>query len=663
MLTLQQEFQFIEWSTGDTISNIVIHHPGFFAVTVSDGNECFGYDTIEVMSYPEIEVDITGDVTFCTQEEVVLGLAGEFSEYFWSVGSFNATILVNQPGWYFVTVTDDNGCMGSDSIFLEQLLPSVTQIHQEICAGETIEFNNQLLGEQGVYYDTLFAGAQNACDSLIVLSLEIIHPIVDTLIQSIEEGDSIYFNNEWLTESGVYSDSLIASVTFCDSIVFLDLEVYPYFAVYDTLEWTICSGEEIQFNGHIYSQTGQFRDTIYSNSALVPDTVFWINIEVVAPESGFVIYELCQGDSLFYEDLWHYEHKVFVDTLLTIDGCDSIVITELKFAELFVEITTAIPPLCFGDSSGVIEVDIVSSLSEYEILWNTGERQLLLEHLPAGEYQFTVTNTYGCIEEKFVSLSHPQQMKASLDTHLDCNNPGVAHFIVDHISGGTAPYLYSIEGQNFHTGNQLSAPAPGIYEPIIEDANGCHLQMAPVIVDSVLAIELDWTETYIHLGDSVQLSAFPNFVPVEILWSPANFLSCNDCLSPFAFPERTSTFSVAMQTIDGCWLENNLTVFVDQTVDVYAPTAFSPNGDGINDYFILFTGQGISEIQQLEIFDRWGNQVYRQHNLLPNDETAGWDGNFNGKPMDQGVFVYTTVVKKQSGDLLEFHGEFLLLRE
>jgi len=74
-------------------------------------------------------------------------------------------------------------------------------------------------------------------------------------------------------------------------------------------------------------------------------------------------------------------------------------------------------------------------------------------------------------------------------------------------------------------------------------------------------------------------------------------------------------------------------VVVEKPYSLYSPNAFSPDGDGVNDFFNI-SGQKIEDFQ-IEIFNRWGQMVYKSFDL--ND---GWDGTFNGKKLPTGTYVY-----------------------
>ena len=80
-------------------------------------------------------------------------------------------------------------------------------------------------------------------------------------------------------------------------------------------------------------------------------------------------------------------------------------------------------------------------------------------------------------------------------------------------------------------------------------------------------------------------------------------------------------------------------VSVEKPYALYSPNAFSPDGDGINDLFKI-SGQGMNDFQ-IEIFNRWGQMVYKS-----NDLSNGWDGTFKGKNLPTGTFVYKIKTSK-----------------
>ena len=97
---------------------------------------------------------------------------------------------------------------------------------------------------------------------------------------------------------------------------------------------------------------------------------------------------------------------------------------------------------------------------------------------------------------------------------------------------------------------------------------------------------------------------------------------------------------------------------------VFIPNSFSPNGDGINDYFQIYGAHlsGITVVN-MSIFDRWGNQLFEQK-LFPADSIDGlwWDGTFRGKSLDESIVVYFIELESGGGSVTRYKGELQILR-
>lgn len=106
----------------------------------------------------------------------------------------------------------------------------------------------------------------------------------------------------------------------------------------------------------------------------------------------------------------------------------------------------------------------------------------------------------------------------------------------------------------------------------------------------------------------------------------------------------------------------SIIVLQPQGSDVYAPNAFSPNGDGINDAFTLFGNEKIEAIENLTIFDRWGGMVFYAEGIAPNDLSKGWTGEWRGKQANQGVYTWMATVKLADGTNKLLAGDVTLLR-
>lgn len=231
-------------------------------------------------------------------------------------------------------------------------------------------------------------------------------------------------------------------------------------------------------------------------------------------------------------------------------------------------------------------------------------------------------------------------------------------------SGGNPLYQYSLDGSNFQPITTYTGLFSGEYMVWIQDIKGCRDSTDLVLVEPPpFAVDAGPDQT-INLGDETSLRAtvladFPTFF---LEWTGDSTLSCFDCLDPTVFPSGNTTYSVTAINPAGCTATDSVTIFVQIIRPVFIPSAFSPNDDGINDFFPVFAGKQARVVRRMLIFDRWGNQVYEGTDLPLNEETGGWDGSFNGKKMDPAVFTYYIEIEFIDNVVLPYSGDVTLFR-
>jgi gliding motility-associated-like protein len=286
----------------------------------------------------------------------------------------------------------------------------------------------------------------------------------------------------------------------------------------------------------------------------------------------------------------------------------------------------------------------------------------------AGNYQLTVTDLEnGCIDSStvVVTASFLEFFELQLSDPPCFNETGSLE--ITQVAGGVAPYTYSINGGGlFETQSFFPNLEAGVYEVVIQDADGCTLQqMTELIQPAPLELTIDPIVT-IELGDAYQLEANINIPTDEIgsvSWSPAEGLSCVDCLDPLASPLDNTTYEITLIDTEGCRTVSEVLVKVDSRPRVYIPNIFSPDVDGDNERFLIFAADNhVREIRTFQIFTRWGEQVYQANQFLPNDPDYGWDGTFRGELMNPGVFVYFAEIEFLDGQVELFKGSVTLVR-
>ncbi|MBK8706196.1 MAG: gliding motility-associated C-terminal domain-containing protein, partial [Saprospiraceae bacterium] len=193
----------------------------------------------------------------------------------------------------------------------------------------------------------------------------------------------------------------------------------------------------------------------------------------------------------------------------------------------------------------------------------------------------------------------------------------------------------------------------------MEDANGCRWETS-IELENPPAISVNaGPNVTIFYGDSTRLEAdiTPSSGNYTITWTPSDSLSCTSCPQPLATPDSTVTYHVLVTDENGCTATDEVTVFIKFKPDVYIPNSFSPNGDNINDIFMIYAGDRIDKILELEIYSRWGESVFYVANFLPNDPQYGWNGMHRGKPAVLDVYAYFAIVLYKDGKQKLFKGD------
>ena len=320
-----------------------------------------------------------------------------------------------------------------------------------------------------------------------------------------------------------------------------------------------------------------------------------------------------------------------------------------------------------------LEVQILSPLNEFSLDWTdpdgstftTSNLERVVEE--TGIYFLLVTDLVsGCTETETIVISPdpggPTDAIFSLQSP-SCFGEDDGAIVIDSVIGGVGPFLFSFEnGNSFVTANQLGRLTAGTYPVDIQDANGCTWS-TEILLSQPNEFVVDLGDnSEVLLGDSLRLFGdFSN--PVDtFFWNDTSFLSCVNCIDPFAKPENTSEIILTAIDTNGCQSSDVILLSVDKERKIYIPSAFSPNGDGQNDRFTIYGGNGISVIEYLQVFNRWGALVFEQRGFSPNAEPLGWDGTFKGESAQNGVYIYQMKVVFVDGFEIFYQGDVTIIR-
>lgn len=284
-----------------------------------------------------------------------------------------------------------------------------------------------------------------------------------------------------------------------------------------------------------------------------------------------------------------------------------------------------------------------------------------ISNLAGGKYRVEIDDATGCTVSYDFTLTEPSPLHATATTlPIECGNPYSGAISVT-AKGGVPPYVYRLNDTEEQTFPEYSKLTAGIYRISVVDARGCIFPLEPIAFRAPTPVSMDLSDNRtIRLGDTVVLNTASQQISSTsgtFEWFPARGLSCTDCPAPAAAPSVTTEYTVTYTNEDNCSISDRVVVTVNELPHIYAPTAFSPNGDDINDVFRVYRGGSVVSVTDLRIFDRWGELIWVQDS----EEDPGWDGTFRGKPMTGAVFAYVGSVLLRNGMSVPIKGSVTLI--
>jgi gliding motility-associated-like protein len=239
------------------------------------------------------------------------------------------------------------------------------------------------------------------------------------------------------------------------------------------------------------------------------------------------------------------------------------------------------------------------------------------------------TNLSGCSGSK----SHDIAVVAGVVPVITSSSDGICpdQSMVLSISGDYKVINWS-DGSISNTSTINQA---GTYTVNTVDVNGCTGKGEIIIEDNPpLTLDVTADKTVLIPGQSAQLQANVNG-NVSFLWTPAESLSDSTISNPIASPQVTTTYGVVC-TADGlCPAQKTITIQVSTDLAILKiPNVFSPNGDGINDMWLIPGMEAFPDCT-LSLYDQNGRKLLEEKGY-----TNFWDGNYSGKPVTEGTYYF-----------------------
>jgi gliding motility-associated-like protein len=690
------------WDNGQTGATATGLAAGTYTATITDANGCDATISVNIFEPAILEIpQITTTNVNCkggsdgTASAFVNGGTFPYS-FSWSNGETTQVINNLAAGTYFVTVTDGNGCTANSSVIITEpsaFLVGVINVNDALCDGTAsgqlaAVISGGTLPASGDYTYVWSNGASTPVVSAVTAgtySLTVIDANGCTLDLSatVGNGGSINANIVASADASCFGgNDGSATVTATGGTGGLtyqwsdpagqtnptatNLAAGTYYvtvndangcAVVDSV--TVGEADAFTINTNVTDvacfgeNSGQLSIT---GASVTPGQILWSNAQV-----GNAASNLSAG--------------AYSVTVTSIDGCTQTFnynITQPTALELSIDQTS--PILCNDDSTGALAATVNGGTANYSYSWTDGVNGPNRSNLPAGTYTLQVTDANGCTVAEVSQLGNPTAIGFSFVDAMGvaCVGDNNGFIQVQGTGGSTAlgNYEYSLDGQNWQSGNLFPNLTDGQYDIYVRDQNGCIAEDSVEVAaaDSFLITAFNTTldsTGVVEYGDSINLEITLNEPTGAVVsWIELNNgTTLDSALAILVNPTEASIYRFTAVSPAGCVVDTSLTVQVDKPRRASAPTAFTPNSDGTNDaFFIQAEAERVSQVQSFRVYDRWGELVFESVNTQPNDPQAGWDGTFKGKPMQGGVFAWYAEVEFIDGHVEVLRGEVTLLR-
>ncbi|MBU1720246.1 MAG: gliding motility-associated C-terminal domain-containing protein, partial [Bacteroidetes bacterium] len=685
------------WSDNSTDSTLIVTQTGDYWVTLS--NFCgSASDSVETIFKETPVVNLGADTLYCDSVDAILSAGYPECSYLWNTSDTTLTIYTDTAGIFWVTATNECG-YGSDTIQLF-LLPTpyaALPLDTVLCSADSFNI---------VHFVGPFDYLWNTGDTTTSINVT----ETDNYWLQISNGCGVSADSMRIWFKTTPYTNLGHDTTYCgvDSVVLDAGHLWSYYIWNDaSTDSTLTVDTTGTYFVIVSNECGADSDTVALRLLPIPFVDLGADTILCGQDSG--VFYLIPN---VYSALWSTGDTTFSTTVYETgiiwaqlsNDCgfdeDSLMVTFLEY-----------PFVQLQDDSVLCEQDFLTLLptiydTSCQYVWNTGETNHAIQISGPGEYILTATNYCGSDAD---SVLITEILIPTPDLGADtayCNFDSVLFVVPNngdyylwsnnstndsmyaYISGQYWVYAENQCGNGSDTANIVLSYSPvftlgpdtaickresielwvnnpgvtvvwndGIVSPMItvDDAGYYWADVTNIYScttrDSVFVAELDipWVflpaDTLICLGEILELSPISNML---------HYTWCSGEEDMSMEISQTGNYCVYATNQCGTGYDTISVQYYDCSCQLYIPTAFSPNGDQVND--VLYV-RGMCDDFLMMIFDRWGQKVFETRDI-----STGWDGTFNGKVLNTSVFNF--VIIQQPGTDFEkvIKGDISLIR-
>lgn len=612
-----------------------------------------------------------------------------------------------------LTVHDGMGCMSTytlpDTIFISTLKTDFTSDYDTICPTSNLQFTNESVG-RSLTYQWYFGDGGTSTVKDPVYRYSANNAQYDVKLVITDRGgckDSVTKADFITTIKPIPAFDIEDTITICPPI---ETKFTFKGSYYESFEWDFGDGATSTLKNptHFYNAYGDYKPTLVltgfggcteSVSANVhvynPGSVTTLNYSPLDACNELLVdfnlvtipnlkYTFNFGDGTndttmqstyqhFYQSpAFYYPDLQYTDKQGCVAGVGGPPIKVIGADPLF-----GVDRKKFCDSGVVVFLDYtIGNDPVVTNTWNFGDGATSTDIDPRHNYSqpglykvsHSVTTQQGCAK----TVTDTIRVYRTPDPYITGDSIGCLNATLNLQANLVVPdtsitWKWTMGNRNFNSSNiALNFPISGNYTISLEAANllGCsdttskslfvpEIPKITVVEDPIIPVTT---------GITLPVTYGPEVISYH--WTPAKNLSCTDCPTPYANPKLTTTYNVKVADQYGCTNTANVTVTtVCNGLNYFIPNTFSPNGDGVNDIFAP-RGVGLTRVNSMRVFNRWGEMVFEKMNFMANDRTptGGWDGNYKGKPASADVYVYIIEFVCENAAIVPVKGNVALVR-
>jgi len=608
----------VPFSTDEDLANL---GPGDYTISVSDYNNCGPFvlnfnieepDELVLTLDTKTDVLCFGDATGAISVNVTGGridyvFAWTGPDGFLSASKNIDTLIL---GTYNLTVTDQLGC--TDMLEVEIIQNTLIEIDLTVTQNMCFEDGNA---------------------SIIINSISGGVPPYDIAWSNLGTG-----NSQVDLSGGTYTITITDDVN-CERQFTTEIIDPPVFLIDPVVTQISCSGEN------------DASITLNYIGGVDPVTLVWDDDPIAGTERN------------------NLDPGTYFVTITDGSSCviqESFTIFNILPLAVSANLTNALD--CEDTNSGGINLLIEGGTAPFDVVWSNGEQTEDLSNIPPNIYTAIVTDARGCEIEGSWEIDRFEPLVVEVEDQIavDCEAGTIDQAFFAMASGGVPPFQYNwsngtVSGIN---NEMMTTNDDGLVILEVVDSKGCSANYT-FNVETASFGEADFETTsfgYLNYGvhaiqDPIEFINLATGNYESILWDFGDgSFSAEENPVHIYFVPGSYIVTQSVTYSYGCVFIKVITFNVEEGYKLVMPDAFTPNNDGLNDFFTpIHIGLNTLEIN---IYDTWGSLIYKESG----DSLRGWDGKVKDSEAENGSYYYTFSAKTFYGNDVIKQGAFVYLK-